>query len=61
MKDSKVTIKVKAVKGTGFMPEAGEMSAVKSTDVEGVTTYKIAESASAFAGHVLCSSVVVEV
>ena len=61
MKNSNVQIQVKAVKGTGFMPEAGTMSAVKSTDVEGVTTYKISDGVSVFAGRVLSSSVVDEV
>lgn len=60
MKDSKVRITVNPMKGTGFMPEAGEMGAVKSIDVEGVTSYTI-DSGEIFAGHVLLSAHVTEV
>jgi hypothetical protein len=61
MNGSNVTIKVKAVKGTGFMPEAGSISAFKSVDSEGITSYKIAESVPVFGGQIVRESVVEEV
>jgi hypothetical protein len=61
MKGSKVTIKVKAATGDGFMPDAGEMAALKFTDINGVITYKISDKTPIFGGNILSAAVVNEV